>query len=182
MSRPGKPTFQTVTGQQLRELIAANVEPDEPLNTIMGLLREMDGKKLDKRNLAKLEAVVPNIRKRMVAGMTNLEWGGWGRDETPGGALLLAYDLGAVQIDCDWIIARNPSYFAGQTKRNKVRQQVLNDTQLLAEMSVAINQFQQAYEHLASYLERDEFDPDRYSIEQLAGLRDKNRRCADLTV
>lgn len=179
MSYPRHPTMKPVTGQQIAQLILSRMEPDEPINSLMAVLRELNGKRLDKRNLAKIEAAVPGVRKVMIAGMTELKWGG----DNDGGTLLLAHDLGAVPINVDYIIAHNPAYFGARLERNAKRAVVAADVQWLAELAKAINDFQKAHANLVKYLQRPELDPDQSSIEALAGLRcaEDNNRIADLT-
>lgn len=123
-------TATPVTADNLRAIMADGMEPAEPAGAILAYLKQRDGKKLTKRDETELKGLDPDLRITKRAGMTNIEWGGYGRTGgNQGGSLLIAYTEAAPVIDAVWIENRNTWAFAARVERNNARTHVLSHPQ-----------------------------------------------------
>jgi hypothetical protein len=151
------------------EFIRLRIEPDEPQTSALAFLKSIDGKRINKTHLAKLNAQVPGyeFRLRYVANMTNLEWGGYGRanNPDPGGSLLLAYTTVSVVVDAAWVEEHNTAYFSAAVERNKARQQTLAQPAKCQALDQAIADYLRAKEALKALLADPLFRPDSSAIE-----------------
>lgn len=102
-----------VTAEQIRQVILSLIEPSEPLESIIAVLRKHEGKQLTKRQLDEIKQVEPTAEIEKVAGMTQIRWqqGEW----RP--MLLIDWRVSGVIIDTDQIIKNNPSLFAAREAR-----------------------------------------------------------------
>ena len=78
----------------ISRLCLSTMEPTREPDAILAELRAHDGQQLSKRNISRLNAALPGVDFRIskIAGMTSIEWGGWGRSSgKPGGLVLIAY-------------------------------------------------------------------------------------------
>jgi hypothetical protein len=155
--------------QTVAEFIRLRIESDEPQTSALAYLKSIDGKRITKVHLAKLNALVPGYEFRLhyVANMTNLEWGGYGRASDPdqGGSLLLAYTTVNVVVDAAWVEEHNTAYFSAAVERNKARQQALAQPDKCQALDQAIADYLRAKEALKALLADPLFRPDSSAIE-----------------
>jgi hypothetical protein len=168
------------------EIISANMEPLEPQTAIVAFLLDNNGKRIDKRLITRLNEAVPgwHIRMHQIAGMTNLEWAGYGNrgsyrdkdnnirtDERDGGSMLVAYALKNLTVDLHFIQRHNVAYFGAAMERNKKREAALADTEGIARLEATIQTFLLAREALRKAFEYGgPFATDASSIESAYDL------------
>lgn len=114
----------TVVASRIRSLIEQGIEPGEPQESILAFLQAMDRKKITNIHLRRMrDRIDTSIRLRKQAGMTCIEWGGYGQTEgIKGGSLLLAYTTVNVTVDANFVLNQNPAYYSASVLRNAVRQ------------------------------------------------------------
>jgi len=153
-----------------KEIVAGRIEPLEPQDTILSVLKENDGKRLDKRLIEKLKAATKDdtINLDLRAGMAHIQWGGYGNNCK--GSLLAQYAVKNLRVDAAWIEENNAAYYRAARERNARRAETLKNEDLLTKADVAIEQYIAAREHLETLLK--EFPHDHYELERVAGLRD----------
>jgi hypothetical protein len=163
-----------VTAQMLVDLVKSRMEPTEPADTILKILTENNGKRLDKRIVDKLQlATGQKIRDRRQYGMTSLTYGGY--DETggrQGGCLYLAHQEKNVVIDVEYVKEHNPAYFKARDERNADRIALLTQPEEFKELAMWINHYIEAVANIKRLTEFGApFQHDSYAIEKLAGMR-----------
>ena len=169
-----------ITSQQIVQIIKDGIEPTEPVDTILRVLRENDGKRFDKRFLAKLQEQVPDyeLRDNRNYGMTQLEYKISGKMIAKPGmeisthSLLISYETKNVVIDADKIREKNPAYFEARDERNRQRHNLLADAKDFDALANASNAFAEAKKKLQEELESIQECPDYYAIENLVGLKE----------
>lgn len=130
------------TVDSLRAILESGIEASEPQNTIRTYLAAREGKKLTKADEPKLRAVASDESVRITrrAGMTHIEWGGYGRSGgNRGGSLLIAYTEAApiiVMADFDRF---NVAYFGAKEERNQARQKALRNPDALARVAALLS-------------------------------------------
>lgn len=168
--------MQEQTYPTVAEIIRGQMESLEPQTAVVAFLQRHDGKQLGKRLLERLNAEIPGheFRLRQVAGMTNLEWGGYGRncDARPGGSLLCAYRTKNLTVDVAFIRQHNVAYFEATLQRNSRRELALKDEQLLQNVDAWAAQFRLLRSYLNAVL--DDFPgplyPDNIAIRKALDL------------
>ena len=161
--------------RSVRSIIESSIEPLSPQADILAFLFVHDGKRLDKRLLAKLNEAVPghNIRTHQIASMTSLHWGNYGRAEVHqvgedrGGSLLIAYRLTDVRIDAAWVEEHNAAYFSAAVARNEKRAAALANPQAIDDLERTLATFIEAKAKLNKAFEYGApFATDGYTIQK----------------
>lgn len=152
-------------------------EPDEPVTAIMAFLRSIDGKPLTARHLPAIQKIDPTCRiDKSTMGATRIEWGRYGvNGGRTGGSLLIHYvnESAPRVVNANDIEARNPAYFAARIERNHARMEAQNDRDALRKLANAVDTLKAARATIDAMTDVGQpFDPIRYDIEALAGLRD----------
>ena len=152
-------------------------EPDEPVTAIMAFLRSIDGKPLTARHLPAIQKIDPTCRiDKSTMGTTRIEWGRYGvNGGRTGGSLLIHYvnESAPRVVNANDIEARNPAYFAARIERNHARMEAQNDRDALRKLANAVDTLKAARATIDAMTDVGQpFDPIRYDIEALAGLRD----------
>ncbi len=159
---------------KLRELIESRMEPTEPQNSILALLKAREGKRIDKRLIAMLNTAVPghDIRLSLQYGMAKIAWGGWGLYDSGdvGGALFLSGGTKNLCVNTADILERNCAYFSALVERNEKRRAALNSAYDLRILEEAINAYIQARDRLKERLSLDCFSSDNSAIEKAYGI------------
>jgi hypothetical protein len=162
-----------VTTQQLKQLIHDKLEPIEPADTILRILQENDGKRLDKRIIDKIQAACPDwqIRDQRRFGMTQIAWGKSHYPHEEYGSLLIDHHIKCVSVDAAAVYYNNPAYFSARDKRNRQRQEILIQREgFFQNITTTINRFLAAQEDLVKLFDQleepGEF-PDLYDIKKL---------------
>ncbi len=143
------------TAKDIAALVTAGIEDEETPARFLAYLKTREGKKLTKRDLPALQAIDSEARFYSVAGMTSLEWGGYGnRRNSPkyGGSILLTY--GDMVCDTAKIQRLNTCYWPAAGERNAERRKVLADTATLsvcADLINTINKARAALEAMVDY-------------------------------
>ena len=165
-----------ITADQIREHIRSRMEDADTPRIIVEVLRQFEGKRLDKRVIDKMiERGVdrPVLRKQTTRApyrLVHIIWGDYGVGN--GGYLYVSHqNSGHVTIVTDDIIEHNPSYFDARVERNNKRQRIIDDPDALEMLATAMNNFAAAKQNLQNILAIDgTFDFDRYSLAELVGL------------
>lgn len=121
--------------KDIAQLTEASIEPTEPWDTILTYLRSIDGKKLTKRDIPKIEALTGPIRLYIREEYGNL-YLAWWRPTTTGTYAggewdTLTIDRGGMKggtsrtIDAAKIERDNACHFAAKYERNAKRAQLL---------------------------------------------------------
>ena len=125
-----------IKANDIKKIVVNNVENVHILVEAFELLRKHEGKKFTKIYLGRLEKVIGvSIQIVREYGMIFLRFG----SET----ILLAHGNLLPDIDVDEIHKKNPAYFSGAVKRNKMREEVLDSDDLVAATD-AINRYNTA--------------------------------------
>lgn len=151
------------------QIIEANIEPAEPMATMLEFLRGIDGKRLTKIHRDKLRQLLDDetIYVSHRAGMTHIEWGTYTerREGTGGGSLLVSYATKNVVVDAAWIEEKNICYFEAREDRNEKRRQMLSDGPRIAKIEKAIADYNKAKRALDDVLDTNDFAwPDSINI------------------
>jgi hypothetical protein len=161
-----------VKPDDIKALIQNSLEPLEPADTILAVLKENEGKRLTKLVIDKLKDRTGDqtLRISCIASMTSIEWGPFvGRL----GSLLMAYQITNVVIDTAFVLEHNVAYYEARDKRNAQRRALLaDDPRRWQEIADTINRFQSAYAALHNELTDDSLDVIQSELESLAGVRD----------
>lgn len=155
-----------VKAEDIRKLVESAIEPSEPVETIMRVLSEYDGKKWSDEILDKIRQEVRcNISVVSDIDMFHIRWDDG--TESGSGLLLIAYQSKRrLVIDPEWIKDANEAYFAARIERNKTRNNLLaGDNAIFDKMAAAINEYNIAASTLESML--SQFSVDKYVIMDL---------------
>jgi hypothetical protein len=169
-----------ITTEQIRKIIQNNIESNEPADTILRILKENEGKRLDKRVIDKMQAAIPNwwIRDCREYGMTQIKWAvRWDSEKhqnipTPEGqtegSLLVAHEVKYIYINSEEIKGKNPAYFSARDERNSQRREILEQREGFFQNIVRpMNKFAEAHEELKNLFNSLEGFPDKYDVEKL---------------
>lgn len=118
-----------VTAESLRATLIAGREDTTIPRALLAFFQANEGKTLTARMLPKLAAIAPDARIVKAYGMTNVQWGGYGRTQgNQGGSFLIAHTEAAPTIDPVRIEDMNRGYLSAADERNEARRRTL-DTQ-----------------------------------------------------
>jgi len=161
-----------ITIEQIKKVIKDRIETLEPADTILRILRESHGKRLDKRIIDKMNMSCPEWRivdKRQFK-MTQIAWMTYTMPYQSGGSLLIAHKENDVYIDSQDIYNRNPAYFEFRDKRNKQRKELLEqDDKFFQNIVDPMNEFIKAQQSLSIIFDHVESFPfpDFYEVKKL---------------
>lgn len=160
----------------LTEILTNNIEPTEPVDTILAYWRENEGRNYTKRDMTKLQELCndPTIRMSREAGMTKIKWGKGNCGNTWNGRISIGYHSEGRAISTEFLLKHNPEYYSERVTRNGARRSVLNNPKLLALAEGLIAQYNAVKAQLAvvegqiSKLTEDGglLQADRYKIER----------------
>jgi hypothetical protein len=183
---PAQPRVTNIVDgvRELAALLQANMEPTEPVDTILAYFKERAGKLLTSRDITKLNERIPgyDIWRRHIAGMTQLVWGNYDNRASivPGGSLLLDWKTTGIIIDPDTLVERNGAYFSARDMRNANRQRALTDTSakilqrvatLITIGNDALATLQAVKKELDTFVGFGQlFNADQYRIQRMAGV------------
>ncbi len=156
------------TAKAIIKLIYDRIEDTETPRRFLDYLKTREGKKLTKRDLPALQAIEKNARFRSIAGMTSLDWGGYGRHdiEGHGGSLLLTH--GDMVCDSAKVERLNTHFWPGAIERNEKRAKALADTKTLEACAKLVDTINEATAALQKLVEYDgPLDVARSDIEKL---------------
>jgi hypothetical protein len=170
--------------QQLRDILTKGMEPTEPADTILKVLREHNGRLLTTRIEPILQKATGDmeIRLRRRYNMTLIEWGGYGQSGGHHGGALICYNSeSAFVIDAADIEERNPAHFSARHERNARRARMLASPSLMSQMArmchrveVAVSELNTATDDLKEWIGYERaFGDDSTAIEQMVGLKKK---------
>ena len=164
-----------VTYKDIVEMIKGRMEPTEPADTILRVLKENDGKHLDKRFNQKLQHATGDKSVHIVHqyGMVDIVWGPHGDSRS----IVIAYTDGCPTIDAAKIKENNPAYFDARDSRNAERRELLSfdccglykHGGLLMRITETINDYIEARDAVQNMLKEDQLQVIRYDIEALLG-------------
>jgi phage FluMu gp28-like protein len=147
------------------------MEPTEPADTILRVLQENNGKRLDNRFNQKLQDATgdPHVRIVHQYGMVDIIW------NEGHSSIVIAYTDGCPTIDAAKIKENNPAYFDARDKRNAERQELLTENPngtykygtLFLRIASTINRFISAEADLRSMLAEDQLQIIEYSLKGL---------------
>jgi molybdopterin converting factor small subunit len=159
----------TLTGHQptrtvvnLREIIAQEMEPTEPQDTILRVLKEeFEGKRLTVKVEERLRrATGDEIRILKHHGWTDLvSERYWANQGNKGGCcLMVARSETNVIIDTEWMERENARYFSALRERNARRQLLLSRPDLIDFAEHLIQQYLDAKRDVQEHLLKDPED------------------------
>lgn len=160
--------MKTVTVEQIRAVIEANIECDPVPAKIRAYLGLHEGKKLTKRDEKQMQDMIdPSLRFATVASMSQIQWGA--RDRSggkTGGSVLFSYN--GWTVDLVAFDRQNVCYFGAADERNAKRAEALANPPLLVDLANYINMKLRADAALEQLFSDDRpLSPDQYSIQKL---------------
>ena len=183
IQRPNHPTRKgniVITAEQVRAFVAAQFEDTEPHETIMGLIRAEEGKKITKRFLAKLPGGADGWYLNIDKFSARLESRSYLHTHGREG---VSYSLvgsvwgkpkDAIVFSATLFEKENPSYFKGRWERNAERLKIMNDLNACARIAQRLNRLASAHEELGASEEAFASEtlecPDRREMRTLAGI------------
>lgn len=159
--------------KSIKEIIKAGIEPYEPQNTILKVLKEHEGKQLNKRLIAKLNEACgrTDICLYQIANMTSIQWTVNHPELSTNQRLFVAYRVTNVMIDTAFISQHNPGLFEAAVKRNESRQKSLANETAIAELEATIKALTEAHAKLKEFFKYGGiFHEGSYSISKAYGL------------
>lgn len=159
--------------KSIKEIIEASIEPYEPQNTILKVLKEHEGKQLNKRLIAKLNEACgrTDISIYQIAGMTSIQWTVNHPERSTNQRLFVAYRVTNVTIDTAFISEHNTGLFDAAVKRNESRQKSLANETAITELEATIKALTKAAAKLKEFFKYDGiFYESSYSINKAYGI------------
>lgn len=160
----------------VRKIIEDSIEPTEPQDTILRVLRtEFEGKTISRTSHKTNARIAARLREATglhdlgishLGDMPRINWGPFGNQQW----LILGYDP-AVTINTEWIQKENASCFEALSRRNTERRQLLDNLILLDEIGETIAEYIQAKRSIDRLLQYEDLSVVRYDLERAAGLR-----------
>jgi len=175
---------ETFTVEYVRTKLQLERESDEP-DAILDVLKANAGKKFNVHLLRKLPGGEERWRYYHIAGMTSLEDRAYRAEGVQGISLLLSYDSsGPHTVAPDFVVEKNPAYFAGRRDRNGLRTHCAESPRLCQEMADALAGYVQAREALAAARAKLDalsaygkpFSPDEYTWQRLCGAYEDDNK------
>lgn len=142
-----------MTYQNIRQKLMAEMEPAEPAETLMRVLVENEGKRLDKRIEKKLQDAIgdPYLRISKECGMTSILTTEYRNTHgNKGVRLYVSHSLSCDPIDSADIRKRNTCYFSAREERNKAREELLKTT-IPGSIQSAVERYEAAKAELDEY-------------------------------
>lgn len=116
-----------VTAESLRAILIDGREDTTIPRALLAFFQRNHNKTLTARMVPALQAIAPDARISKRAGMTHVEWGGYGRTGgNQGGSFLIAHTEGAPTIDAVRIEDFNRCYLSAADERNEARRHTLD--------------------------------------------------------
>lgn len=164
----------------LCEFIQSRWESDLP-DKVIEALRPLQGKLITSRLLDRLPGGKDQWRMARNYGWTEIETVEYRQSHgNKGVRLILARSESSVPLDITIVESENPAYFAGRRERNHARMEARNTREKLEALAAVMNRIERLKRELDTA--RTEFDaltehgevfnPDRYALERVIGLRD----------
>lgn len=150
---------------KLGEYIRLRMEPSEPAESILKYFQRNAGKRLDKRFVGKLSAIVgESISLRQTATMTYLVWGEYPNEQQ----LLVSYDVKHLSVDPEFLLEHNKWAYSARKKRNEQREIFIQNEQLHHELENAVAQYRLAKSILDDTMSRVNIST--HEVEEYFGL------------
>lgn len=164
-----------VTPELISSTIEEDMEPSEPVDTIMEILRANNGKRADQRLMKKIHDATgnPKIALEKEFGMTHINWSELHNGKpTFTHILLIGYKVTNVVVDAEWIYENNPAYFRARDARNQIRRDTLQNRKgEIAALADAINEFVASRQRVLDTLRLKSFEPDAFQIKDIIKAR-----------
>ncbi len=161
-----------VTVEDIVNIIKGQIEETEPADTILQVLKENNGKRLDIRFNKKLQDATgdPSVRIAHQYGMVQIVWGP--RSDS---TMVVAYTEGCPIINADQVREHNPARFEARDRRNAERRELLTENPngtykygfLFLRIASTINKFISAEFELRAMLAEDQLQVIEYDLEKL---------------
>jgi hypothetical protein len=150
-----------MTSEEVADKIRSNMEDNSIPKKIIECLRPFNGKKLTKKHIQLLKDTVdPSCGIEHPHHWTEITWG-------DNSSMTVAMKDVNVVIDVDHIIEGNLRYFSALEDRNKFREQLLNNHELLQQVSDSIVALKKAQETFDAVVKFETLKHEYYWISRL---------------
>ena len=149
----------------LVELIKSCMEDTEPQNKILEEFKANDGKRITERFVGIVSAKCGYVL-RLSRGFFTTDIV-WKRDDSEQRLVVDNVTTNAT-IDAKRLVELNPAYFDALVERNRLREELLNNSQLLDEIEASVKQYKLAEKILLDTFER--LPVDKHTIAEYYGV------------
>ena len=162
------------TADLIRQTVESHIESSEPAASVRKFLSEYEDKRINNSVIDKLNEQIPGYEFRLLRqfGMSSIEWSGYNREGgRPSGSLLIGHTVTNLRFNMERFSQSNIAYYEAAEARNAERRAVLANPMAIAKLAQAVDVFVEARNTIKELLD-NEFDADRYTLEQMLNLKE----------